>query len=448
MKFFRLPVIVGALPITLTNGTTADATQVMSDLNWIVNQVNANAAPLLNTALTNANNNFTVIQSGQAATQPANFPIASQVQNESFNTLSSALGTNVMTSRVAALALSAYANGQTFRFLPPQINSGDTTMSIDGLSAKHFLNAGSALSGGELRPLIPVEFFYDSGRDAFPLINGTPFVKGPNIPSIATLNLDALEGDYHQIDGTVAITAMTLSRGRSKWLEFTSSPVMTSGASLLLQGSSNFKPKSSDVIAVRGEAGGVVREVARYYGSVRTPALALIASATAANSASLTFTSGIGDDYDEYELHFSDLIPATDGSSLGIQVSEDGGATYKSGATDYRVAINAFSSAAVASTATGAQVRVPLSIGANGQRNAATSGMDGVIRFYRPSSAVNVKNFVGQVTCEESTTTEMLRMEIAGRYQATTNPINAIRVSSSAGNITSGSVYLYGVRKQ
>lgn len=40
----RPRLIVGALPVTLTNGTTADATQVMSDLNWIVNQVNAGAA--------------------------------------------------------------------------------------------------------------------------------------------------------------------------------------------------------------------------------------------------------------------------------------------------------------------------------------------------------------------------------------------------------------------
>lgn len=38
--------IVGTLPNILTNGTTADASQVMADLNFIVNQVNANAVPL------------------------------------------------------------------------------------------------------------------------------------------------------------------------------------------------------------------------------------------------------------------------------------------------------------------------------------------------------------------------------------------------------------------
>lgn len=38
--------IIGSLPYTLTNGTTADATQVMADLNTIINGVNANAAAI------------------------------------------------------------------------------------------------------------------------------------------------------------------------------------------------------------------------------------------------------------------------------------------------------------------------------------------------------------------------------------------------------------------
>lgn len=38
--------IVGTLPNILTNGTTADASQVMADFNFIVNQVNSNAVPL------------------------------------------------------------------------------------------------------------------------------------------------------------------------------------------------------------------------------------------------------------------------------------------------------------------------------------------------------------------------------------------------------------------
>ena len=38
--------IVGTLPFPLVNGTTADATQVQGDLQFIADQVNANAAPI------------------------------------------------------------------------------------------------------------------------------------------------------------------------------------------------------------------------------------------------------------------------------------------------------------------------------------------------------------------------------------------------------------------
>lgn len=255
MNFLRLFLIVGPLPVTLLNGTTADATQVMADLNWIINQVNANAAPLATTALTNANNNFTTVQSGQPATQPANFPIASQVQNQAFNTLSSVLGTNTITARVSSLPLSAYATGQVFTFLPSNANTGAATVNIDGVGARSILNMGSGLSGAELQTYRPAVIAYDPNFNAFDLLNGTPYVQGPNIPSAATLNLDGSFGDYNQVDGTANITALTLSRGRQKLLEFTSSPLLSNSATLIM--GSNITPNPGDVFAFRGEAGAV-----------------------------------------------------------------------------------------------------------------------------------------------------------------------------------------------
>lgn len=44
-RFLNLPVIVGGLPFILTNGTLADADEVQGDLQFIVDQVNANAQP-------------------------------------------------------------------------------------------------------------------------------------------------------------------------------------------------------------------------------------------------------------------------------------------------------------------------------------------------------------------------------------------------------------------
>ena len=167
--------IIGTLPNTLTNGTTADATAVMSDLNFIVSEVNANAATLAGAALLAAANQFTALQSGIAATQPANFPIASQVQSWSFNTLTSTLGTNTITARVVGFALGAYAAGQAFSFIPTQPNTGAAAIRIDSLNSAAILWNNTALVGGELRQDVPALIRYDGTN--FHMIGNSAFLN-------------------------------------------------------------------------------------------------------------------------------------------------------------------------------------------------------------------------------------------------------------------------------
>ena len=50
--FLTLGVIIGPLPNAIANGQTIDAVPVMADFNWILAQVNANAAPLNNPTFT------------------------------------------------------------------------------------------------------------------------------------------------------------------------------------------------------------------------------------------------------------------------------------------------------------------------------------------------------------------------------------------------------------
>lgn len=57
--------IVGALPISLTNGSVADANQVMTDLNFIASQVNANALPLAGGTMTGPLSGTSATFSGQ-----------------------------------------------------------------------------------------------------------------------------------------------------------------------------------------------------------------------------------------------------------------------------------------------------------------------------------------------------------------------------------------------
>jgi hypothetical protein len=149
-NYLRARLIVGTLPNNIQNGQAEDAVPVMANLNWIINQVNANAQPLGLAALLAAANSFTQVQSGVAATSAANFPIATQVQNRVFNTLTSTLGTNTITGRNAILPLSAYAVGQAFSFIPSQQNTGSATYAIDGLGSALLKTGGQPLVGREL----------------------------------------------------------------------------------------------------------------------------------------------------------------------------------------------------------------------------------------------------------------------------------------------------------
>lgn len=146
--------IVGALPVTLTNGTVADANQVMSDLQWIVDQVNANAAPLASVALLASANTFTQPQSGVSAVAPANFPLVTQVQNNVFNTLTSNLGTDFITARTVGVPITAYAAGQSFTFIPTQVNGDAVAIRIDGLGSTAIRSGNFPLMAGMLQSTV------------------------------------------------------------------------------------------------------------------------------------------------------------------------------------------------------------------------------------------------------------------------------------------------------
>lgn len=66
--------IIGSLPVTLLNGTTADATQVMADFNFIAAQVNANAASAgANSNITSLTGLTTALSVGQGGTGDKTF---------------------------------------------------------------------------------------------------------------------------------------------------------------------------------------------------------------------------------------------------------------------------------------------------------------------------------------------------------------------------------------
>ncbi len=76
-RWLTLGVIVGALPNNIQNGQTEDAVPVMANYNWIVNQVNANAAALAggNAFTGNQTINGTLSTTGTVSIGTAGVPI-------------------------------------------------------------------------------------------------------------------------------------------------------------------------------------------------------------------------------------------------------------------------------------------------------------------------------------------------------------------------------------
>ena len=175
--------------------------------------------------------------------------------------------------------------------------------------------------------------------------------------------------------------------------------------------------------------------------------LVLISTATASSSATIDFTSGITSTYDEYLITITNAIPSTN-SVFAFRVSEDSGATFKSGGTDYRwIAMYQYDNAATPSgdSSTGAS-QISFS-STNISSSVTAGGLSGEIRIFGPSSTVSNKQFSFVVNGSIITTLTCMQQLTQGRFVLDTNAINGVRIYAGSGNIASGTFALYGVRK-
>ncbi len=170
--------------------------------------------------------------------------------------------------------------------------------------------------------------------------------------------------------------------------------------------------------------------------SSMTGSVVFIDAQTASASAELEFTSGIDATYNVYYLVFDKIVVATAGDSLYLTVSTDGGSSYV--ATGYFSGVNTIDHG---STTT---VNTNVNNGAQWQLSPAlsTSGF---------CSALWVSNVTsgGTVTIHGDATlwnnSGNLRIGSIMGYNSGSLTVNALKIAASTGNITSGTVYLYGL---
>ncbi len=160
--------------------------------------------------------------------------------------------------------------------------------------------------------------------------------------------------------------------------------------------------------------------------------LVLLATATASTSSTLDFTSLISSSYSDYAFVIADLITSTS-STVGIYLSIDNGSTWTQ--TMYSQIETLTVGGSTAPTYAGAGPTSPVAItpsytgrhfsGRANLTNPAATGGTGLF-----SSSLSGASG----TCDNAT------------VNTGSNGTNAIRFAPSAGNFTSGKIYMYGVK--
>lgn len=262
------------------------------------------------------------------------------------------------------------------------------------------------------------------------------------ITAATTITLDA-DGAAQVIDGTTTITGIaTAVAGVSREAHFATATPIVHSSTLQLPGGSNILTRSGDVLKFRSLGGSLGWRCTGKVQAVGTHGMDLLSTQTASNSATLNFVlSSYTPVYNSFQFRLIGLKPATDGATLWIRTSTDGGSNYDSGASDYDWIINNLQ--AGTNTATGDAADSEITT-ANVVGSANAESIRGVVDLFLATSTAGSVQFnwnLGYCTTDGS----LVLQNGLGRRLAAAD-IDAVRFLFDSGNITQGFIQLYGIR--
>jgi len=279
--------------------------------------------------------------------------------------------------------------------------------------------------------------------------------------SRVTVASHATTGDIwsagHQIDWTGTATTTIFPNapqaGAERVLICAGACSFTAGANMLVDGvasGATVTCAANDQVIVRAVSTTQFKlSRVKYDGTPQVSSgasgLVCLAVASASNSATINFTSLIDATYPEYEIHFQNVIPASDGVDISLRTSSDGGSTFAATSGDYGFTQTGTNDALTpivggSRTVTG----ITLSSAITGVSNTASyGGLSGKVVLIKPSGTASNKHFIFETQTANSTTTGAA---IGSGVRFNTAAINAVRFICSSGNITSGTFQLFGVR--
>ena len=179
--------------------------------------------------------------------------------------------------------------------------------------------------------------------------------------------------------------------------------------------------------------------------STATSGLTFLSSQTASSSATVDFTTGISATYDEYEIRFDAVVPATNNAHILARVTTNAGSTWE--ATSYRG--TEFGQSVATSSAAAGPTDAVLVTATNAlitgiSNTAANGGASGILRF-RPNNSGGKKNI--ETVASYMGGSNMAQSFCSGQWNGANTVLNGIRFLMNTGNIASGTFRLYGVQR-
>lgn len=175
--------------------------------------------------------------------------------------------------------------------------------------------------------------------------------------------------------------------------------------------------------------------------------LALLSTSTPSAASSVDLT-GLDARFSRYLITFDALVPATNNDTLSVRTSGDGGSSFDSGGTDYgytgmQTYAGVGSASFVASTG---DTKVLLHSLTTVSSTASNGGISGRIELLAPSQATGYHHMLFEAVWQTESFGGVLSHAQGGAARRSSTAVNALRLYFAGGNITSGTVRVYGVQ--